>query len=97
MRISDWSSDVCSSYLSKAAERSLFIHQNYRFFPEFTHLRDVIDSGILGRLYHVRMYSSQFARRNDWQTLAKNGGGVLNNTCPHFIDQALQLYRTRVV
>jgi predicted dehydrogenase len=77
--------------------QKLFVHQNYRFFPEFLHLRETIDSGILGRVFHIRNYLSNFARRNDWQTLARNGGGVLNNTCPHFIDQLLQLLPGEVV
>jgi predicted dehydrogenase len=76
---------------AREADRRLFVHQNYRFFREFTHLREVVESGIIGRLFHVRNYVSHFTRRNDWQTLAKNGGGVLNNTCPHNIDQILQL------
>jgi predicted dehydrogenase len=33
-----------------------------------------------------------FGRRWDWQTLKKYGGGSLNNTGPHMIDQALQLF-----
>lgn len=70
--------------------KHLFVHQNYRFHPEFVHLRSVIESGILGRLYHIRCSSMHFSRRNDWQTMSRNGGGVLNNTCPHMIDQALQ-------
>ncbi|MDQ3441434.1 MAG: Gfo/Idh/MocA family oxidoreductase [Planctomycetota bacterium] len=81
---------------SEAAGKKLFVHQNYRFRPEFTHLRETIDSGILGRVYHIRQTLFSFVRRNDWQTLAKNGGGVLNNTCPHFIDQLLQLMGGRV-
>jgi predicted dehydrogenase len=76
---------------AQASGKQLFIHQNYRFWPEFNHLRETIDSGILGRVYHIRHYQSSFVRRNDWQTLAKNGGGVLNNTCPHFIDVCIQL------
>ena len=76
---------------AQASGKLLFIHQNFRFFPEFNHLREVADSGILGRVFHVRHYQAQFARRNDWQTLAKNGGGVLNNTCPHFVDALMQL------
>jgi len=77
---------------AKDARRKLFVHQNYRFFPEFTYYQSVIKSGRLGKVYHMRnaLYGS-FARRNDWQTLSRNAGGVLNNTCPHFIDQALQL------
>ncbi len=77
--------------ISQETNRKLFVHQNYRFFPEFLHLKEVVDSGILGRVFHIRNYISSFSRRNDWQTLAKNGGGQLNNTCSHFIDQILQL------
>jgi predicted dehydrogenase len=47
-------------------------------------------------VFHVRNYISSFARRNDWQTLARNGGGVLNNTCVHFLDQILQLLPGKV-
>jgi predicted dehydrogenase len=76
--------------------KKLFIHQNYRFFPEFLHLREVIDSGLIGRVFHIRNYLSHFTRRNDWQTLSRNGGGVLNNTCVHFLDQIIQLLPGRV-
>jgi len=71
--------------------RKLMVHQNYRFRREFTHLTEIVDSGLLGRLYHIRNYLTGFNPRYDWQTLAKNGGGLLNNTCPHFIDMILQL------
>ncbi len=76
---------------AQASGRQLFIHQNYRFWPEYNHFRAVVDSGIIGRLYHIRHYQTLFVRRNDWQTLVKNGGGTLNNTCPHFIDVLIQL------
>jgi scyllo-inositol 2-dehydrogenase (NADP+) len=78
------------------ANKKLFVHQNYRFYPEFLHLKETLDSGQLGRLFHVRCYTSSFARRNDWQTLAKHGGGVLNNTVIHFLDQILQFLPGRV-
>jgi predicted dehydrogenase len=71
--------------------RQLFIHQNYRFRPEFQYLLHQVLSGRIGKLYHVRCHITNFTRRNDWQTLSKNGGGVLNNTCPHFLDMILQL------
>ena len=77
--------------VSEQTGRKLFVHQNYRFHPEFLHMQEVIRSGILGRVFHIRNYIASFARRNDWQTLSRHGGGVLNNTCPHFIDQLLQL------
>jgi predicted dehydrogenase len=81
---------------AREAGRLLFVHQNYRFYPEFLHLKEIVDSGRIGRLFHVRNYITGFARRNDWQTLAKNGGGQLNNTAVHFLDQILQLLPGRV-
>ncbi len=76
---------------AKRARKKLFVHQNYRFNDEFKHLSEVLGSGILGRVFHIRGNWLGFARRNDWQTLRKYGGGVLNNTCPHIIDMTLQL------
>jgi len=82
---------------ANAAGKKLFVHQNYRFFPNFNHMKATVESGIIGKVFHVRNYSSGFSRRNDWQTLNKNGGGVLNNTCPHNIDQALQILNSPVL
>ena len=82
---------------AEAANRQLFIHQNYRFTPIFRHLREVVDSGILGKLYHIRNYNQDFSRRDDWQTLAKNGGGVLFNKCSHNLDMIMQLLGAKVV
>ena len=79
------------------AGKKLFVHQNWRFNRLFTHLQEVASSGKIGRVYHIRNYLSSFSRRNDWQTLAKYGGGVLNNTCPHFLDMLLQLSGTPIV
>lgn len=76
---------------SESADRKLFVHQNYRFNREFTHLQSIASSGQIGKLFHVRNHISTFARRNDWQTLSKNGGGVLNNTSVHFLDMIVQL------
>lgn len=82
---------------AEKADRKLFVHQNYRFKPEFQHLLEIRDSGIIGKVYHLRNYTTGFARRNDWQTLKKNGGGVLNNTCPHFLDMLMQLAGAPIV
>jgi scyllo-inositol 2-dehydrogenase (NADP+) len=82
--------------LASEAGKKLFVHQNYRFNKEFLLMKDTIASGVIGRVFHIRNYISNFARRNDWQTLARNGGGVLNNTCVHFLDQILQLLPGKV-
>lgn len=76
------------------AERTgqkLLVHHNYRFFPETRHLLEIIKSKRLGEVFEIRMRALGFGRRYDWQTLQKFDGGVLNNTCPHFVDIGLQL------
>ena len=89
---------------ARKSKRKLFVHHNYRFihpdYPfgkEFRHLREIIDSGILGRVFEIRHCWFSFSRRNDWQTLRKNGGGLLNNSCPHSIDVILNLLDAPVV
>lgn len=69
----------------------LFINQSYRYRPEMLHLKAIIKSGVIGRVFHVRHNTASFVRRNDWQTLARYGGGLLNNTGAHFVDFTVQL------
>jgi len=71
--------------------RLLTIFQNRRFDQDFLKVREVIQSGKLGRIVLIKMSSHSFSRRWDWQTLQKFGGGELNNNGSHSIDQALQL------
>jgi len=70
--------------------RTLMVHHNYRFAKDVRHILDVIKTRRIGEVFEIRMRALHFARRNDWQTMAKHHGGVLNNTCPHFIDAGLQ-------
>lgn len=65
--------------------------QNRRFSPDFLQVKEVIASGKLGRITQIRLSVHGFARRWDWQTLKAFGGGELNNTGPHFMDQMLEL------
>ena len=71
--------------------QKLLVHHNYRFFPETRFLLEVIKSGRIGKVFEIRNRSFGFGRRYDWQTQRKFAGGVLNNTCPHFLDIGLQL------
>jgi len=69
--------------------RVLAPFQNNRYQPFFQRMLEVIDSGVLGQLVHVRSCWGSFARRWDWQTFQVNFGGCLFNTGPHAVDQAL--------
>lgn len=77
-----------------AAERNgrvLTPFQNRRYEPHFLKVCELIESGVLGRVMHIRLTWHQFTRRWDWQTLRRFGGGLLNNNGSHLLDHALQL------
>ena len=71
--------------------RLLTIFQNRRYEPVFCKVREITESGILGRIVEIKSSMHGFARRWDWQTLQKYGGGTLRNTGPHVLDQVLTL------
>jgi predicted dehydrogenase len=77
---------------AKKNRRKLTVFQNLRYRPDFIKVREIIQSGVLGRIVHIRMAYHSFGRRWDWQTLKKYNGGSLNNTGPHPVDQALVLF-----
>jgi len=77
---------------AQKADRVLAIFQNYRYDPDFRKLQEVISSGVLGRIVMIRIAWHGFGRRWDWQTLQKYDGGSLNNSGPHPLDWALQLF-----
>ena len=72
--------------------RLLAPFQNNRLQPFFLKMQEIIRSGVLGKIIHVRSNWSGFNRRWDWQTFQCNMGGCLFNTGPHAIDQALTLF-----
>lgn len=72
--------------------RLLTVFHNRRYNPDFLVVRQLIGSGLFGRIVQIRITESRFSRRWDWQTQQRFGGGTLNNTGPHFLDQALQLF-----
>ncbi|MBI2940970.1 MAG: Gfo/Idh/MocA family oxidoreductase [Chloroflexi bacterium] len=65
--------------------------QNYRYVADFLKIREVIATGVLGRIVQIRINWHWFRRRWDWQTLKEFGGGSLNNDGSHALDQALLL------
>jgi predicted dehydrogenase len=77
---------------ARQAGRVLTIFQNYRYDPDYQKVQAVIASGVLGRIVLIRMAWQGFGRRWDWQTLQEYDGGTLNNTGPHPLDMALQLF-----
>ena len=68
----------------------LFIRHNRRFETGFLKINEIIDSGILGQVYEVRLARNGYQRRDDWQTIKEFGGGQLLNWGPHIVDHSLR-------
>lgn len=67
------------------------VFQQYRFGAAFCKIQEAIASGVLGRIVHIGMNYSGFARRWDWQTIHDFAAGSLLNTGPHPVDHTLTL------
>lgn len=74
---------------SKETGQILTVNQNYRYASDFLKIKEIVESGVLGRIVLMRFTDHGFSRRWDWQTLKQYGGGILNNKGAHTIDWAL--------
>ena len=71
---------------------SLFtMFQNRRYEASYLKVREIIASGVLGRIFQIKLTVHSFSRRWDWQTLRAFAGGQLRNNGVHYLDQSLQL------
>jgi predicted dehydrogenase len=77
---------------AKSAGRVLQPFQQRRYEADFLKVREICESGLLGKITHVRIAWHGFGRRWDWQTLRSYGGGQLYNNGPHLIDHGLELF-----
>ncbi len=83
----------CSELIRIAREQGVTLavfHQSL-YNPMLLKIKEIIDSGVLGRVVQISLKYSGFARRWDWQTLQCFCAGGVYNTGPHPIGQALEL------
>jgi len=76
---------------AKRANGRLFVRHNRRNETAFLHVREIMASGILGEVFEVRLMRGGYARRDDWQTLRRYGGGQMLNWGPHLVDHLLRM------
>jgi len=75
---------------SQPAGPKVYVRHNRRFEEGFIKVNEIIDSGILGQVYEIRLARNGYQRRNDWQTIKEFGGGQLLNWGPHIVDHSLR-------
>lgn len=85
--------EECQAMIRAAKEngRMLCVFQQSHFAPYYRRIREIIDSGVLGRLIQISIHFSGYARRWDWQCSQRYYGGALRNTGPHPMEQALDI------
>jgi predicted dehydrogenase len=79
----------------RAAKKSKVVLQPFqqrRYEADFQKVKEVCESGLLGRITFIRIAWHGFKRRWDWQTSRAFGGGELYNNGPHPLDHALELF-----
>ena len=82
---------------AKKSKRVMTVYQQQRYAPHLEKMKEVIESGVLGRIVQISCRRGAFARRYDWQTLQEYMGGNLLNTGVHHLDQLLHLFGTDVM
>ena len=79
----------------KAAGRHLGAGFNRRYYPAFSYVKDVIDSGQIGEIDHLRIYGAHDGLHHfahDWEYRAeKSGGGAMWDVGIHMTDMARHL------
>ncbi len=81
---------------AKEYKCKLTIYQPHRQQAYFQQIKDIIASGILGEIFHIRRGIFNYVQRDDWQSLRKYGGGMLLNYGAHGLDQLLDMAGTDV-
>ena len=84
-------SAVLASLERNARKRGVVLYTayNHRFEPHFVRMRDLVASGVLGRIYRCRMFygngTARLVRNSDWRD---QGAGVLDDLGSHVLDTA---------
>ncbi len=76
------------------AGNKLLVRHNYRFEAAFLQVKEVMESGVLGEVYDVKIRRGVYERRDDWQVVKRCAGGAALAWGSAFLDQALELLRT---
>lgn len=80
--------------LSHRQRRMLSVFHNRRWDGDFLTVKDVIASGVLGRITHFESHFDRFRPtvRDRWREQAGPGAGLWVDLGSHLVDQCLQLF-----
>ena len=64
--------------------------------PDYKAVSDLLAKKVIGKIFLIRRYHSDFRYRDDWQTETQFGGGYLLNWGMHIIQPVVGLAKSRV-
>ena len=89
------------------ASRVIHCHQSRRYDSEYTRIAELVSSGKIGRLEHVRRIWSQYGEgwtswgiegfNPTWRIQREFGGGMVYDYAPHCGDQILKLMDDKLI
>ena len=82
---------------AKRAKVMLSVFHNRRWDGDYLAIRDIIDRGLLGQVYHIECFFGGYNRPRTWWRSDKTvSGGALYDWGAHFTDWVLRLVDKRV-
>lgn len=80
--------------LAASRQRTLSVFQNRRWDNDFLTVRQRVEEGWLGAIFHYEAHFDRFRPqvRGVWRELPGAGSGILYDLGAHLVDQALQLF-----
>ena len=83
---------------ANAVDRTLTVYQSRRWDPDFMALRELVETGQLGRVFHLEAFVGGFEHPcHLWHSDSSVSGGVIFDWGAHFLDWILQLLPGRVI
>jgi predicted dehydrogenase len=80
--------------LAEIQGKVLTVFQNRRWDADFLSLKEVLESGVLGRIVHFESHFDRYRPEvpNRWREKDLPGSGLWFDLGPHLVDQCLQLF-----
>ena len=83
--------------LAKASELLLVVYQNRRYDLDFLTMKQLIDSGEIGEVFHYESFVGGYSKPcSYWHSDAEVSGGAIFDWGSHFIDQILSILPSQV-
>jgi predicted dehydrogenase len=92
--------DEATAMIEEAKKRNvmLSVFQNRRWDGNFQAIKEFVDKGLIGEIFHLEMFGGSYSKPgNWWRSNKKISGGAFYDMGAHWIDQILNLIPGKIV